>query len=116
MRRKAPRWLRSLGLALVAFAGGAVTSQAVHARNQSSSPYDPFDQLAWVLVLVENHYVGPGQRNRIVEGAIKEMVAALDPHSAYMTPPEYALFQSDTEGKFGGIGVEVDFRNDRVTV
>ena len=112
----APRWLRTAGLVLAAFAGGAVTSQAVHARNQSSSPYDPFDQLSWVLVLVENHYVDPAQRNKIVEGAIKGMVAELDPHSAYMDPQEYALFQSDTEGKFGGIGVEVDFRDERVTV
>ncbi|MDC3954552.1 S41 family peptidase [Polyangium jinanense] len=112
----APRWLRTAGLVLAAFAGGAVTSQAVHARNQSSSPYDPFDQLSWVLVLVENHYVDPAQRNKIVEGAIKGMVAELDPHSAYMTPQEYTLFQSDTEGKFGGIGVEVDFRDERVIV
>jgi carboxyl-terminal processing protease len=105
-----------LGLVLAAFAGGAVTTQIVHARTQSTSPYNPFDQLSWVLVLVENHYVDPAQRTKIVEGAIKGMVAELDPHSAYMDPKEYALFQSDTEGKFGGIGVEVDFRDERVTV
>src|SRR6185503_5070977 len=27
-----------------------------------------------------------------------------------------AIFQSDTEGKFGGIGVEVDFRDERVLI
>jgi len=109
-------WLRNVGLVLAAFAGGAATSHLAHGRTQSTSPYDPFDQLAWVLVLVENHYVDPAERNKVVEGAIKGMVAELDPHSAYMTPQEYSLFQSDTEGKFGGIGVEVDFKDDRVTV
>jgi carboxyl-terminal processing protease len=101
---------------LAAFTGGAVASHLAHARTQASSPYDPLDQLAGVLVLLENDYVDPAQRSKVVEGAIKGMVAELDPHSAYMNPQEYALFQSDTEGKFGGIGVEVDFKDDRITV
>ena len=52
----------------------------------------------------------PTQRAKLIEGAIKGMVAELDPHSAYMPPDEFALFQGETEGKFGGVGVEVDFR------
>lgn len=113
---RTPRWFRTLGLVIAAFAGGAVTTQIVHARTQSTSPYDPFDQLSWVLLLLENNHVDPAERNKIVEGAIKGMVAELDAHSAYMDPKEYAEFQSDTEGKFGGIGVEVDVRDERITV
>ena len=109
-------WLRTIGLVVAAFAGGAITSQVVHATTQAQSPYNPFDQLAWALVLVENHHVDPAKRNTIIDGAIKGMVAELDPHSAYMDPQEYAAFQSDTSGKFAGIGIEVDFRNERVTV
>jgi len=44
------------------------------------------------------------------------MVAELDPHSAYLPPEEFAQFQGETAGKFGGVGVEVDFRNDDITV
>ncbi|MEJ7728976.1 MAG: S41 family peptidase [Polyangiaceae bacterium] len=101
---------------VAAVAGGAGTSHFAHASTQASSPYAPFDQLARVLVLVENQYVEPAQRTKVIEGAIKGMVAELDPHSAYMNPAEFALFQSETEGKFGGVGVEVDFRNEYVTV
>jgi carboxyl-terminal processing protease len=108
--------MRSLGLVLAAFAGGATAAHLAHARTQTTSPYDPFDQLAWVLVLVENQYVDAAQRNKVVEGAIKGMVAELDPHSAYMDPREYAEFQSDTEGKFGGVGVEVDFKDEIITI
>jgi len=114
--QKAPNWLRTAGLVLAAFAGGAVTSHLANASTQSSSPYAPFEQLARVLVLVENSYVEPAQRNKIIEGAIKGMVAELDPHSVYMNPTEYAIFQGDTEGKFGGIGVEVDYRSEFVTI
>jgi carboxyl-terminal processing protease len=65
---------------------------------------------------MENHYVDPVERNEILNGAIKGMVSELDPHSAYMTPQEFALFNEDTEGTFGGIGVEVDFQEDYVVV
>ncbi len=115
MRSRAS-WARTALLVTAAFAGGAVTAQLASATTQGASPYAPLDQLARVLVLVENQYVEPAQRNKVAEGAIKGMVAELDPHSAYMTPAEFALFQGETEGKFGGVGVEVDFKNDYVTV
>jgi carboxyl-terminal processing protease len=44
------------------------------------------------------------------------MVAELDPHSAYMPPEDNAVFRSDTEGAFGGVGLEVEQRDDRVIV
>src|SRR5262249_21972251 len=40
----------------------------------------------------------------------------LDPHSAYLPPEEWRQFQSDTEGKFGGVGLEVDGRGDKLIV
>ncbi|MFS8066215.1 MAG: S41 family peptidase [Byssovorax sp.] len=109
-------WSKTALLVVAAFAGGAVTSRFAGAGTQAGNPYAPFDQLARVLVLVESQYVDPAARTKVTEGAIKGMVAELDPHSAYMTPSEYALFQGETEGKFGGVGVEVDFKNDFVTV
>ena len=109
-------WSKTALLVVAAFAGGAVTSRFAGADSQAGNPYAPFDQLARVLVLVESQYVEPAARTKVTEGAIKGMVAELDPHSAYMTPSEYALFQGETEGKFGGVGVEVDFKNDFVTV
>jgi carboxyl-terminal processing protease len=108
--------LRTPLLVLAAFAGGAVTAHVAGASTQEASPYAVFDQMSRVLVLVENNYVDPTQRQKIVDGAIKGMVAELDPHSAYMPPAEYALFRGDTQGKFGGVGVEVDFRGEQVTV
>lgn len=67
-------------------------------------------------MLIENEYVEPVERRRLIEGAIAGMVAELDPHSAYLPAEDYSIFQSDTEGRFGGIGVEVDFRDDYVMV
>ncbi|MBI4700928.1 MAG: S41 family peptidase [Deltaproteobacteria bacterium] len=113
---KIGRHARTLSLVTAAFAGGALAAHASHASGRSQSPYDPLDQLARVLVLVENHYVDPVERNKLLEGAIEGLVAKLDPHSAYMPAPQFAQFNEDTEGRFAGIGVEVDIRDDVVTV
>jgi carboxyl-terminal processing protease len=109
-------WLRTALFTTVAFAGGALSAHVGHATSAQESPYDPLSQMARVLVFLENHYVDPVERQRVLDGMIKGMVAELDPHSAYMTPQEFALFNEDTEGTFGGIGVEVDFKDDYVVV
>ena len=87
-----------------------------NAAPEPTSPYLPFDQMARVLLMVEQSYVEPADRERLLDGAMRGMVSELDPHSSYMNADEFAEFQSDTEGQFAGIGVEVDVRDDRVTV
>jgi carboxyl-terminal processing protease len=111
-----------LGLA-AAFGGAVVFSgsraleiRQAHARGQWDNPYFPFEQLGRVLAWVENEYVDPVERKRLVEGAIKGMVAELDPHSSYLPAEDYGIFQADTEGHFGGIGVEVDFGDEYITI
>jgi carboxyl-terminal processing protease len=79
-------------------------------------PFSAVEQLGRVLVAVENGYVDPVDRQKLVTGAIKGMVAELDPHSSYMSPEEFQVFESDTEGEFGGIGIEVEPRNDQLIV
>jgi carboxyl-terminal processing protease len=96
--------------------GGAWYAQGANATTEAQSPYSVLQQLARVLVLVENEYVEPVDRARLTEGAIKGMVAELDPHSSYLPPRAFNTFRGDTEGEFGGVGIEVDFRGDDVTV
>lgn len=102
---------------VAAFAGGALLgSLRAGATPENQNPYQAVNQLGRVLVQVENNYVDPAPRDKLVEGAIKGMVENLDPHSAYLPPEEWRQFQSDTEGKFGGVGLEVDGRGDRLVV
>jgi carboxyl-terminal processing protease len=114
--RRGRAGLRTAALIAAAFAGGMLSSSLGHATAEDQSPYFPLAQLGRALVLVENHYVDPVERARLVDGAIGGMVSELDPHSAYMPPQDYRIFQGETEGKFGGIGIEVDARGDVITV
>ncbi len=108
---------RKLSLASAAFAAGVCfASVRAEATPEAQNPYQAVSQLGRVLVAIENHYVDPVERKKVVDGAIKGMVEALDPHSSYMPPEEWKQFQSDTEGKFGGVGLEVDGRGDRLVV
>lgn len=115
-----PHRIHRLGLAsvltLAAFSGGAVFGRASLATSRDESPYALMEKLARVLVLVENAYVEPVDRQKALEGAIKGMVGELDPHSSYMSQEEYAAFRSDTDGELSGIGIEVDLRDDNITV
>ncbi len=109
--------LRWMALAAIAYAGGAVTAaRSSTAALEDTSPYGLMAELARVLVLIENEYVDPVERQRLLDGAVKGMVAELDPHSAYLPARDYDVLQDDTRGQFAGIGVEVDFRDDKVTV
>ncbi|HVJ93211.1 MAG TPA: S41 family peptidase [Labilithrix sp.] len=109
--------LRILFPTLGAFVGGVLLgTYRAGATPENENPYHSVSQLGRVLVQVENHYVDPVPREKLLEGAIKGMVENLDPHSAYMPPEEWRQFQSDTEGKFGGVGIEVDGRGDRLIV
>ena len=44
------------------------------------------------------------------------MLAALDPHSSYMSPKNYRDMQVQTRGEFGGLGIEVTMENGVVKV
>ncbi|MBX3214787.1 MAG: S41 family peptidase [Labilithrix sp.] len=102
---------------LGAFVGGLVLgTYRAEATPENQNPYQSVNQLGRVLVQVENHYVDPVERDKLLEGAIKGMVENLDPHSAYLPPEEWRQFQNDTEGKFGGVGLEVDGRGDKLIV
>ena len=111
-----PRGLDSPGLVLGVLLALLLCSATASATTEKDSPYRLVDQLARVLVWVERDYVEPVDHDRLLTGAIEGMVSKLDPHSAFLPAEAFKVFQSDTEGRFGGIGVEVDFGDDAITV
>lgn len=60
-----------------------------------------------VLYLVESQYFEEVETDKLIQGAIHGMMNVLDPHSAYLPPDVYQKMQEETEGRFGGLGVEV---------
>ncbi|GAC1360228.1 MAG: S41 family peptidase [Polyangiales bacterium] len=106
----------ALGCLLASFTGGALVAHLAQADKRDDSPHAAIEQLAKVLVQIENRYVDPVDRAKLLQGAIKGMVAELDPHSEYFPPKEFAEFNSETEGKFGGVGIEFQGGGEWLTV
>ncbi len=95
------RVAKALLLPICAFAGGAcataLSGGAGGRTARGDTPYAAVEQLGRVLVDVENEYVDPVDRSRLVDGAIKGMVAELDPHASDMAPDAFrASSESDT--------------------
>ena len=92
------------------------SSNSLYANdNKSSAPKisenrSKFEQLELfnkVLHLVETQYYRPVNTEKLIEGAIKGMMETLDPHSAFLNKDFFEKMQNDTQGEFGGLGLEV---------
>lgn len=73
----------------------------------TKSRYEELELFNKVLYLIESQYYRPVDTNKLVEGAIKGMMDTLDPHSAFLNKEFYKKMQNDTDGEFGGLGIEV---------
>ncbi|HEX7416366.1 MAG TPA: peptidase S41, partial [Smithellaceae bacterium] len=60
-----------------------------------------------VFDMVKKNYVDEVDSATLIQGAINGMIRSLDPHSAFMTPEIYKELEVETQGRFGGIGIEI---------
>ncbi|MGE5302468.1 MAG: S41 family peptidase [Alphaproteobacteria bacterium] len=78
--------------------------------------YESLEAFTNVLSIVKKNYVEDVDTKNLVTGAINGMLSSLDPHSAYLTPDLYKELQMDTQGRFGGLGIEITIKNGVLTV
>ncbi|MCK6550635.1 S41 family peptidase [Myxococcota bacterium] len=109
------RVVGQLVLVASAFAGGAVCSAAIGSADADKT-YAKLAVFARVLSYVENNYVTPIDSDVLVYGAIRGLLASLDPHSTFMDPEQFSAVRSEAQGEFGGIGIEVVQRGARVVI
>jgi len=70
-----------------------------------------------VLSVVERNYADPVDTNKVIyDGAIPGMLQVLDPHSAFFDPKQTALMREDEEGKYYGVGMIVEPRDNQTVV
>lgn len=84
-----------------------LTFHMFSAQAVSKSRYEELELFNKVLYLIENQYYRPVDTNKLIEGAIKGMMDTLDPHSAFLNKEFFKKMKNDTDGKFGGLGIEV---------
>ncbi len=73
-------------------------------------------KLSRVLDVINMFYVDTVNNDKLVEGAIIEMLKELDPHSVYVSKDEVKEMNEPLEGNFEGIGVQFNIFNDTIMV
>lgn len=111
--------LKSLGLILTgALLGGAVALNypAQATREVDPLPIEDLRAFSEIFGRIKNDYVEPVEDRKLITGAINGMLTSLDPHSAYLDADAFKGLQVDTQGEFGGLGIEVGMEDGFVKV
>ncbi len=83
---------------------GLISGQALAASPQT---YRQLSLFTDVFDKVRHEYVDKPDVKLLIEHALDGMVNKLDPHSQYMNAKDYKAMQVETNGEFGGLGIEV---------
>ena len=79
-------------------------------------PYEDLQLLSAVFGKIKTDYVEPVSDDKLIREAINGMVHGLDPHSDFLDAEAFHELQVDTQGKFGGLGIEVGIEDGVVRV
>lgn len=102
-----------VGLALVF---GVVIGKGWERTGHATETYEELKTFSEVLTQVQKNYVDETKVKDLVQGAIRGMLSTLDPHSAFMTPEMYKEMQVETKGEFGGVGIQIGVKENRLAV
>ena len=72
--------------------------------------------LAEVLARIEQEHLENPNPKDLMEGAIRGMLRTLDPYSQFFDRKSFTAFRTETGGTYGGLGMEIGIRRDRLTV
>jgi carboxyl-terminal processing protease len=76
-------------------------------KSPATLPWEQARLFAEVYERIKREYVDDVDDKELMEKAIRGMVAALDPHSAYLDTDEFEEIRLSTMGSYPGVGIEV---------
>ena len=86
------------------------------AEAKNKETYQYLDLFGQVFDRVRSSYVDNITDEELIEKAIDGMLTGLDPHSGYMNEDVWKEMQTDTQGTFGGLGIEITMEEGFVKV
>ncbi len=78
--------------------------------------YAQIELFSYALTTIQSEYVDVKTPQELIYGSLKGMLGSLDPHSQFLTPEDYKELKSETQGKFGGLGIEISIKDGLLTV
>ena len=85
---------------------------------------DPLDEellenlslLSEVLAHIQQRHLESPEPKKLMYGAIRGMLRTLDPYSQFFDPESYGDFRTESRGAYGGLGMVIGIRQDRLTI
>lgn len=100
-------FLVAIGVGCGIFVGRYITTRSLTPKEE---------KLRMVLRLIQSDYVDQLDMDSLIEATFPELLASLDPHSAYIPSEELQAVNDDLQGSFSGVGVSFQILNDTVQV
>lgn len=94
----------------------ATVKVAPTSKNDPEETYRQLSVFGEAFEQVRGKYVEPVSDQKLIEYALKGMLSNLDPHSDYMPAKEFEDMKVQTQGEFGGLGIEVTMQEGLVKV
>lgn len=74
------------------------------------------EKLTKTIQIVQDAYVDEESINEIVDKAISGLLSNLDAHSSFLDSKSYSGLQAQTDGEFGGLGIQIGIKDGAITV
>jgi carboxyl-terminal processing protease len=98
---------------LSALAGGFFGSSLLATQDDVTQQLRIFSS---ALSAIDREYVDTVPSERLVYGAIDGMLKTLDPHSSFFDPRQYAQLRERQEGRYYGLGIQIQVIEGDITV
>ncbi len=85
-------------------------------RKTKDDLYSQIELYSYTLTTIQADYVDELSPKDLIYGSLKGMLATLDPHSQFLDPEEYKELKTETQGRFGGLGIEISIRDGLLTI
>ena len=88
------------------------------AQESNDEAYRQVRVLTKTMMLVRQNYVDENKvsYSNLVSAALKGMLQSLDPFSQYLEPSAYRELREETQGAFGGIGIQLGIKDNALSV
>ena len=109
-------WVVAASVAVLALTQTVSLEAGKSTGTSNEDFYKQLELFEHALAIVRSDYVEEPPAEQLIYGAIKGMLGTLDPHSQFLDPDSYTELKVDTEGEFGGLGIEITIKDGLLTI
>lgn len=119
MRRILTLWLILIGMLFILYTQRVSSEEKLEIKEVKSTQgdfYKDIELFTDTLTLIRSDYVEETKYKDLIYGALKGMLRSLDPYSQFLDPEAYKEVKVETEGVFGGLGIEISIKDGLLTI